>query len=504
MQKERHEKNYSNMTSLQSSRKKLLLAIFAVGCKEKHEDAIGNGRSDGSVSCIILVTSAIGFLFPFLELFENPSFFLFHFSLGCLFLISTAAWLYLVYCSTKRSEIYLDHLTCVVDPAARIIYNFLIIFTLEIIVFQGLNVIVDMKCYKTFLDYHSLFASVNRTFEILFCTTQTVVLIFLTRGRFLNKLKVNYVLAISFLTNGTLWIFTSFKFVKHSQDNVGENVTSDAITCFYKSNIYENIISPLFRVSLQIHLKYFIICMGLTASLLPTHTQSPEINEDKRIKTPPSGRNQRIMNMYSRIIVTFSFLVSFIPSLVVLLLTNWTRPHDIVESEYLRVWRLLSAMIPIVLLIIFVYCGLHRLNDISSRHYHASNALIFNNDAIFIICLVGDTSWCVIRLFLDLTKTCVFLLILLCLSYIFQVFLQTVFLLILERIDTASYRKLKNIALYLCVGNLILWLYHEYVLARGTALEIPPEVEHVIFSLMSMNRFLSFLRFYRIYSITDY
>lgn len=86
----------------------------------------------------------------------------------------------------------------------------------------------------------------------------------------------------------------------------------------------------------------------------------------------------------------------------------------------------------------------------------------------------------------------------------FQVFLQAVFLLILERIDTAFYRKLKNIALYLCVGNLILWLYREYVLARGTALEIPPEVEHVIFSLMSMNRFLSFLRFYRIYSIPDY
>lgn len=124
MQKERHEKNYSNMTSLQSSRKKLLLAIFAVGCKEKYEDAIGNGRSDGSVSCIILVTSAIGFLFPILELFEKPSYFLLQFSLGCLCLISTAAWLYLGYCSTKRSEIYLDHLTCVVDPAARIIYNF--------------------------------------------------------------------------------------------------------------------------------------------------------------------------------------------------------------------------------------------------------------------------------------------------------------------------------------------------------------------------------------------
>lgn len=161
-------------------------------------------------------------------------------------------------------------------------------------------------------------------------------------------------------------------------------------------------------------------------------------------------------------------------------------------------------MIPIVLLIIFVYCGLHRLNDISSRHYHASNALIFNNDAIFTICLVGDTSWCVIRLFLDLTKTFVVLMIFLCLIYMFQVFLQAVFLLILERIDTAFYRKLKNIALYLCVGNLILWLYREYVLARGTALEIPPEVEHVIFSLMSMNRFLSFLRFYRIYSIPDY
>lgn len=493
------------MTSLQSSKRKLLLAIFAVGCKQKNEDDFGKDRSDGSVSCIILVASTIGFFFPFLEIFEKPSFFLLQFSLGCLCLISTAAWLYLFYCSTKRPEIYLDHLTCVADPAAQIIYNLLIIFTLVIIVFQGLNVIVDMTCYITFLDYHYLFASISRTFEIFFCPIQTVVLIFLTRGRLQHKLKVNYVLAISFLTNGILWIFTSLKFVKHSQDNVRENVNSSVITCFYESKIYENIISPLKRVSLQIHLQYFIICVGLSASILQTHIQSPEINQDKRIKNPPSGRNQQIKNRYPSIIVTFGSLFSFIPNLVVLLLIYWKHPSDIVDSEYLRGWRLLSALIPTVLLIISVYCGLHRIKkDISSRNCYASNAWIFHNDAIFIICLVGDTSWCILHLFLDLSKSFAFLLTLLCISYLFQVFLQAVFLLILERIDTASCRKLQHIALFLCMGNLILWWYPEYVLASGGALEIPREAEHVILSLMSMNRFLSFLRFYRIYSIPDY
>lgn len=123
--------------------------------------------------------------------------------------------------------------------------------------------------------------------------------------------------------------------------------------------------------------------------------------------------------MYLRIIVIFSFLVLFILSLVVLFLINWICLYDIVEFEYLRVWRLFFVMILIVLLIIFVYCGLYCLNDIFLRYYYVFNVLIFNNDVIFIICLVGDIFWCVICLFFDFIKMCVFLLILFCLSYIF-------------------------------------------------------------------------------------
>ena len=190
--------------------KQLLFSILTVGYTQISKKRCGFKQSDGSVSCIIFVASSMGFLFPVLETLESPvtkSFGL-YFSIqvlfGCLCFVSSVAWLYLLFRSRRQPELYLNRSISVIDPAANIMYVFLIFFTIGIILNQGLNVILDMTCYIRFVDYHYLCTSINRFLEVLFCIFQTLTLIFLTRSRFQNKLEVNYVLAVALITNGSL------------------------------------------------------------------------------------------------------------------------------------------------------------------------------------------------------------------------------------------------------------------------------------------------------------
>lgn len=256
---------------------------------------------------------------------------------------------------------------------------------------------------------------------------------------------------------------------------------------------------------MQIHLKYFIICTGLTASILPTSLTSKDtvgLKESQHSGINPPNR-KRCPDL---IVVAFS-IVMFIPCLIILILKHWTRPPEYDEVEYLRVWWVTFAIIPNVLLIIATYCGLHRVRDfyiITLKQDYASEGWVFRNDGISILCSVGDISWNILTWHREFTNSFVFGLTFLRLTYIFQVFLQTVFLLILERTSFHSYQKIRNITLCLSVGNAILWLYVEYLVPRDRGFkEIPPELEQIMFSLSTLNRVLSFLRFYRIYSLPE-
>lgn len=494
------------MASVLENLKKVLFTLFTVGYKQP--SANGLVKSDGSVSCIILVASLMGFLFPVLEIFESPfsfeTFFILQLSFGCLCLLSSVAWIHLLQCYRKRPHVYLDSLTSVVDPTAKIIYILLLIFTLGIFLHHGLNTILDISCYQIFHEYHHLCSSINRILEILFCTIQSIILIILTQNKFQNSLKVNYVLAIALLTNGILWMFTSLRVAKQ-KSIYNTNRTSDVIACYYESKIYENVLSPSERIAMQIHLKYFIICTGLTASILPTRLTSKDtvgLKESQHSGINPPNR-KRCPDL---IAVAFS-IVMFIPCLIILILKHWTRPPEYDEVEYLRVWWVTFAIIPNVLLIIATYCGLHRVRDfyiITLKQDYASEGWVFRNDGISILCSVGDISWNILTWHREFTNSFVFGLTFLRLTYIFQVFLQTVFLLILERTSFHSYQKIRNITLCLSVGNAILWLYVEYLVPRDRGFkEIPPELEQIMFSLSTLNRVLSFLRFYRIYSLPE-
>ena len=224
-----------------ASIKNIIFTIITVGYRQISWERYDENRSDGSVSCILFVASLMGFLFPVLELLE----------------------------STDKNSFYLDPSTTGVDPAANIINIFLLILSLGVIFDQGLNIILDITCYLRTVDYHYLCISINRLSEVLFGIVQTLTLIITTRRKFHNKLKVNYVLSIALLTNGMLWMYTSLQI--GTTQNIGmKNETLRNMACYVESKIYQNILSHTLGISLQTHLNYFLLCVGLTASTLPS------------------------------------------------------------------------------------------------------------------------------------------------------------------------------------------------------------------------------------------
>ena len=499
------------MATFMESIKNLLFTILTVGYKRTSTDTSRVNRSDGSVSCIIFVASSLGFLFPVMEILGSPDtksfelYFMLQTSFGFLCLLSSLAWMYLFYRSKTQPEVYLETSTSVADPAAKIMYIFLIMFTLGITADEGLNVILDISCDLRFFDYHYLCSSINRILEIFFCIVQTLILILLTRKEFQNKLNVNYVLAIALLTNGILWMFTNLR-VGSNRKEYKKNETSEIVFCYYGSKIYRNILLPTWNVALQTHINYFILCVGLTASTLPSGLYQPENNADS--ETINQNGLEEHKTRIPDIVVIFASLVSFLPTIVVIVMAKYTRPPEISASMYLREWFLSTVLCPVVFLIVAAYKGLHHLKTYSTIEHTGRQKVsvkwIFKNDIISIMCVIGDISKCTLSFISELEQPFLHLLIILRLCYIFQIFVQTVFLLITERINLKYYRKMKHIALFLCVGNLVLWVYLEYPIKSPKAYsELPPEFEQIISSLSSMNRFLSFARFYRIYSLLN-
>lgn len=141
--------------------KHILFTLFSIGSKQTSVI----DKSDGSVSCLIFATSFIGFLFPILDIYESlisfEGYFL-QFSCGCLCLLSTVAWIHLFQCYKKQPQVYLDCSISMVDPAARLLYLFLFIFTIGIFLYQGLNCILDITCYQKLHEYHYFSACFNR------------------------------------------------------------------------------------------------------------------------------------------------------------------------------------------------------------------------------------------------------------------------------------------------------------------------------------------------------
>lgn len=487
--------------------KNVVVEILTVGNTKHPSDRSGKNRSDGSVSCIIFVTSWIGFFFPVLEDYDIPvasnygAYFVLQSVFGCLSLFSTIGWVNLLVVSRSQADIYLDSSTSKTDPAAQMMYGILICFTIGITIIEGLNSLLDLICYQKFLDYHYLCTVINRILETLFCITQTLALIFLTGSKFQNHLKVKYILSVALLTDGVMWMYTSLRIAKDPQINrfMNDTSTSAIISCYWNSSIYQNVLQPTREISLYIHLEYFTFCVGLTASILPSSLELPERQEGDTPEPEGSLRNRQYHDKIPDMMVSFYCLVSFLPVLLVLILKCWTRPSDFDYDEYLRPWWIFGIVTTMFPMIVIIFRGLHLMKDIAlTQGSSVCEKWIFKNSVIFIACFMGAVSCWMFDILFDRHYLSIAY-IAVRLSEILQLYIQTMFLLILERISVKSYKKIRRIALYLSTGNLLLWIYHGCI--TRTNILYTPEINQVIISLLTMYRFLSFIDFYRIYRL---
>jgi hypothetical protein len=241
-------------------------------------------------------------------------------------------------------------------------------------------------------------------------------------------------------------------------------------------------------------LEYFIFCVGLTASTLPSSFQLPKTEDDDNSELEGNRQNQHsVFDMK----VSFCCLVTFLPSLLVIILKHWTRPDDVEYNEYLRGWSLFGIALPIFLMIVAILKGLYLIKDFTTvQENNACRKWIFQKSTIFIFAFMGAVSCVIFETSSDEKHSLFIAYIMVRISGIFQLYIQTIFLLILERTSVKSYKKIWRVTLYLSTGNLLLWIYYGYL--KGSGL-YTPYVDQVIIPLLTMYRFLSFVEFYRIY-----
>ena len=153
-------------------------------------------------------------------------------------------------------------------------------------------------------------------------------------------------LSTALLTNGILWMYTSLQIGK-TQNNGIKNETLKNMACYVESNIYQNILSHTLGISLQTHLNYFLLCVGLTASTLPSGSSLAD-ESDTLGWSQNSNRKlhrKKIIsegNKFPDLIFMFVSLASFLPSLVVVILQELARADS---SPRLRCSNIFERMV---------------------------------------------------------------------------------------------------------------------------------------------------------------
>lgn len=119
-------------------------------------------------------------------------------------------------------------------------------------------------------------------------------------------------------------MFTNLHITKNHLPINKINNTSNLTTYYYKSKIYTNILSPINKITIQIHSKYFIIYINLITNILPTNIPSKNTNKNKPKKNQSYNKNQKNKKKFLKqnLIITYYSFTPFIPYLIILILTQ--------------------------------------------------------------------------------------------------------------------------------------------------------------------------------------
>lgn len=193
------------------------MSMFAVGTRLDGSLMQRRLKGDGSISSIIVATTLIGITFSYFWESQNP--YSWYFRNGypkvllviyVLTLFSIVSLVSLLLIAKYKPTEYMDAVE-IKDPVSKMLNVFLFLFAIGIVVYELINIIIDLQCY--FEVYHLqtsgnyLISSFGRVAEATFAFLQFVVIANISDKRLRRKIATYYLISTIILTNVSMWFF---------------------------------------------------------------------------------------------------------------------------------------------------------------------------------------------------------------------------------------------------------------------------------------------------------
>lgn len=491
------------------------VSMFAVGTRLDGSLRQRRLKGDGSISSIIVATTLIGVAFSYFWESQNPYSWYFRNGYPKVLLViyvltffSIASLVSLLLILKYEPSGYMDPVE-IKDPVSKMLNVFLFLFVIGIVLYELINIIIDLQCYIEVYNLESsgnyLLSTFGRVAEATFAILQFVVIAKISDKRLRRKIATYYSMSTIILTNVSMWFFTLFRLMYGYISKLPVNLTphaSETEMCYWNSSIRSDILQPMNGILIPVQQEYSLICICILATMfpgynLPRQTPYERCTHDDR-KTDFIIGSCSLTVTKKVLISVFSVLI-FLPGTVVSFMREFKDTTFQIEWEY-------CATMPVFVLICLIFRGFHLIKtEMDSINESRIIGNILNNDILFLISSCGQFANDVALIFYSVQTGAPYMRIIKSLLFILQVFYQTVFILILKRLPASQYRPVYGVLLSLLIGNLILWAFNDvqaFIISSsdddmvGFRNDSTP-ARQAIFSLVCFYRFQSFVSLYR-------
>lgn len=493
------------------------MSMFAVGTRLDGNLMQRRLKGDGSISSIIVATTLIGITFSYFWESQNP--YSWYFRNGypkvllviyVLTLFSIVSLVSLLLIAKYKPTEYMDAVE-IKDPVSKMLNVFLFLFAIGIVVYELINIIIDLQCY--FEVYHLqtsgnyLISSFGRVAEATFAFLQFVVIANISDKRLRRKIATYYLISTIILTNVSMWFFTLFRLMYGYTSKLPANLTEHATEtemCYWNSSIRTDILQPMNGILIPVQQEYSLLCICILATMFPSYYNFLRPTHPERVlyndKTNESIFGSCPFHTKKRILISVVSVLIFLPATAVAFLREFK------DTTYLQIEWEYCATMPVFVLICLIFRGFHVIKtEMGSINDSRIIGNILNNDILFLVSSCGQFTNDVTLIIYSVHTGAPKLRIIKSVLLILQVFYQTVFIMILKRLPSSQYRRVYGVLLSLLIGNLILWAFNDVQAFMISTSEDDivgfrkewPTARQAIYSLVCFYRFQSFVSLYR-------
>lgn len=446
------------------------------------------GTSDGKVSSMLFATSLIGVMAACIFTYENSvaeddnitDYEEVLYILLALLILSTFFWVIYITLSYVRPNMIIQHVDTGKNRTTSLICGFLWIFGLGVMLYQCLNIIINFTCSENFngkprIRYQQ--SGLNRIVHFVSVCIQLIAITRLSKCILKRNMFVNYSLSLILLTNVAMWFFTSSRILF---DRINKNVINETgeipeIQCYWNSTIQTKILQKSHSVFTSLMTNSSLLTVCVVADMLPEICDS-RISYDPASSggsgETPSGTGFR--SIYSSItyhwislrrlfrrdlkfpvlamMTLLPCLIVFICSLFQNIFTNYTM---------IICWMFFSTLSACAMALTTLF-GFSITRQYSFTTGAVNHNGLLRKPNLSILFSLGDISYCVLIIMSTGNHVFSYLFLLRYSIEITQVFLQTIFMIYLTKLQKIDPSLIKGLSIFLTLGNFLFWIFSEY------------------------------------------